>query len=251
MAGLIRSIFAVIGEKLGTGEKQNKSARQAVKNHNRGIRTVRRTESANERKLNEVAKEDFLLNQIDEFRVKAEQLQELLLSKEKSAQELQAIVNQRESKANDLQNILEERQKKADEITLEVEKQIDALIDKVSAKMDEIETSLSSNLEEGKKVNEEQSKKVYESLEQVQAKLQEMKEEVSEKIHTENVKCYRNIQDLFKGIEDKLDGINLVGDKVKSVKGIAVFTMIICILNLLGLAALALYEMGIFQMILG
>ena len=72
---------------------------------------------------------------------------------------------------------------------------------------------------------------------------------MNEKIHSENVKCYRNIQDLFKGIEDKLDGINAVNDKVKGVKGTVVFTMVLAILNFLGLIALALYSMGIFELL--
>ena len=41
---------------------------------------------------------DFLLTQIDEFREKAKQLQELLLSKESKVKELQTIVAERETR---------------------------------------------------------------------------------------------------------------------------------------------------------
>jgi chromosome segregation ATPase len=90
-----------------------------------------------ERKVNVVSREDFLLSQIDEFRERAKQLQSLLDSRETEAQELQTLVDERQEKADALGQILEERQKKADGFTAEVEKQIDRLIGKVSAKMEE------------------------------------------------------------------------------------------------------------------
>ena len=86
-----------------------------------------------ERKVNVVSREDFLLSQIDEFRERAKQLQSLLDSRETEAQELQTLVDERQEKADALGQILEERQKKADGFTAEVEKQIDRLIGKVSA----------------------------------------------------------------------------------------------------------------------
>ena len=58
-------------------------------------------------------KEDFLLSQIDEFREKAKQLQNLLTSKESKVQELQNLVNEREDKAQELEQILSERQEEA------------------------------------------------------------------------------------------------------------------------------------------
>lgn len=259
MAGILGSLLSVFGKRTNYNEPQHhRDNRRTVQRPDKGgfsdsnsnVRRVRRMSSTDERIQKEVAKEDFLLNQIDEFREKAQQLQDLLLTKESKAEELSELVSQREHKANDLQNILNERQKKADEITLEVERQIDALIKKVSDKMDEIEGSLSKNVADGQKANEEQALKVYESLGQIQNSLLDMKNEVNEKIHSENVKCYRNIQDLFKGIEDKLDGINMINDKVKGVKGITVFTMIICLFNFFGLIAFALYSLGIFDMFL-
>lgn len=259
MAGILGSLLSVLGRRTNYNEPQHhRDNGRKVQRPDQGIysskeknvRRIRRMSSTDERIQKEVAKEDFLLNQIDEFREKAQQLQDLLATKEHKAAELQGLVSARETKANDLQVILDERQKKADAITVEVEKQIDALINKVSAKMDEIEGSMSSNIEEGKRVNEEQAKRVYDALSQIQTQLQGMKDEVNEKIHSENVKCYRNIQDLFKGIDDKLDGINMINDKVKGVKGTVVFTMVLSIINLLGLIAFALYSMGVFQMFL-
>ena len=84
-------------------------------------------------------KDDFLLAQIDEFREKAKQLQEMLITKESKAKELQTIVQEREVKADELQQILDERQEKVDGIEAEVARQIDQLIERVDGKMQEIQ----------------------------------------------------------------------------------------------------------------
>ena len=154
-----------------------------------------------ERKVNVVSREDFLLSQIDEFRERAKQLQSLLDSRETEAQELQTLVDERQEKADALGQILEERQKKADGFTAEVEKQIDRLIGKVSAKMEEIEVSMKEDVADGKRLNEEKAKELKDSLAQIEEQLTTAKTEISEKVHTENVKCYRNISDLFRSMD--------------------------------------------------
>lgn len=213
-------------------------------------RTIKR-----ERIHREVGREDLLLNQIDEFREKAQQLQDLLLSKESKAVELQNIVDEREGKAKELEYILSERQRKADGITEEMTKQIDTLIGKVSAKMDEIGTSINETvgkeLSDNRELNEKQITELKELLASITPQLETIKTELSEKVHTENVKCYRNISDLFKSMEDKLDKVNDVEQKVNSVQKCTIAIIILTVINMLGLTALALYELGIFQLLLG
>ena len=62
-----------------------------------------------ERKVNVVSREDFLLSQIDEFRERAKQLQSLLDSRETEAQELQTLVDERQEKADALGQILDSK----------------------------------------------------------------------------------------------------------------------------------------------
>ncbi len=214
--------------------------------------------TARERIVRDVEREDYLLNQIDEFREKAQQLQQLLLTKESKVAELQNIVDEREGKAKELEHILKDRQKKADGITLEMTQQIDSLIGKVSAKMDELGTTIEESV--GKELSEtrELSKKQLEGLnelkellETINPQLETIKGEMSEKVHTENVKCYRNIADLFKSMEDKVDSIDEVEKNVSSLRKTSVIILAVSIINMLGLIALALYELGIFQKLLG
>ena len=209
-------------------------------------RTIKR-----ERIQKEVGKEDYLLTQIDEFREKAQQLQELLLSKENKVMELQHIVDEREGKARELEFILNERQRKADGITEEVSKHIDTLIEKVSAKMDEIGVTIGEELKDGQKLNEKQAEELKETLTALNEQLETIKTDLSEKVHSENVKCYRNISDLFKSTEEKLDSLENIEQKVNSVRKCTIAIIVLTVINMLGLTALALYELGIFQLLLG
>lgn len=213
-------------------------------------RTVKR-----ERIKVEVEREDYLLTQIDEFREKAQHLQDLLLSKESKVLELQNIVDEREVKAKELENILSERQRKADGITEEVAKQIDSLIEKVSAKMEEIGTSIGDDLKDGQKLSEEQIADLKETLASLTEQLDTIKGELSEKVHSENVKCYRNVADLFKSMDDKMDAVQKDNEitmlKLTSVHKCTIAVIVLTALNILGLTALALYELGVFQMFLG
>ena len=227
-----------------------------------------------------IEKEDYLLSQIDEFRAKAQQLQNLLLTKESKVQELQEIVDEREIKAKELEYILDERQRKADGITEEVTKQIDSLIDKVAEKMEAIGASLGKELQDGQKINErqleelkdtlgvlngqqleeikgalgslseQQAEELKNALSELNAQLEVVKSDLSDKVHSENVQCYRNLADILKSVEAKLDKANELEKKVNSVHKGIVAVIVLSVINMLGLVGLALYELGIFQLLL-
>lgn len=226
-------------EKETNVQEENKAAVTAID------RTVKR-----ERIKTDVEKEDYLLTQIDEFREKAQQLQDLLLSKESKVNELQTIVDEREVKARELEEILNERQRRADGISEEVSKQIDNLIEKVSAKMEEIGTSISADLKDGQKLSEEQVAQLRETLVAITEQLDTIKGELSEKVHSENVKCFRNISDLFKGMDEKIDAVKKEQDvsktKTDAIHKCTIVIIVLTVLNMLGLIALALLELFVF-----
>lgn len=230
----------------------------------------------------DVEKDDYLLSQIDEFREKAQRLQNLLLTKESKVMELQNIVDEREGKAKELEVILDERQRKADGITEEVSKQIESLIDKVTSKMEQIGVSLGQELQDGQKLggqqiedlkntlatlnsqqiedlkdtlgsmNEQQAEELKSALSSLNAQLEVVKSELSEKVHSENVKCYRNVSDLLKIMDDKLETMAKVeqniDNKTKSIKGGTTALIVLTIINMLGIAAVILMELGVFKM---
>lgn len=198
-----------------------------------------------ERNVGVVSKEDFLLSQIDEFRERAKQLQSLLDTKETEAQELQTLVDERQEKADALDQILQERQEKADGLTIEVEKQIDSIIAKVAAKMDEIEATMKDDVADGKRFNEEKARELKESLEQVQEQLTVVKNDLSEKVHSENVKCYRNVQDLFRSMDEKVDRLTQIEAKMTRTQGLVTVSLVFGILNFGILIALLLMNLGV------
>ncbi len=182
--------------------------------------------------------DDYLLSQIDEFREKALQLQSLLVTKETRVRELQNLVDEREGKAEELQQILEERQEKVDGITAVVSKQIEEMLAKVSKKMEEVSTGMSADWQNSRNFNEGQFDKLKETLEQANAQLSVLQEELSSKIHTENVKCYRNVQDLFKGMDEQMEQMPVIHKRTESIRKLAIAAVVVSVLNFTALLAM-------------
>ncbi len=150
------------------------------------------------------SREKFLLDQINEFREHAQQLQNLLNSKDAQTQELEHKVDHGQKKIDVLENILKERESKTDQLTLEVERQIDGMIEKVSLKMDAIEKSMKEESKVGQLLDAQRTEELKEALGQMKEQLTMVKSELSEKVHTENVTCFRNIADLFKEMDETM-----------------------------------------------
>lgn len=215
--------------------------------------------------------DDFLLSQIDEFRLKAQQLQQLLRTKEEKAKELQELVNERTDKAEELQQIVNERQEKADGITAEVAKQIDQMADKVDAKLDALDrtmvdrldaklSAIDASMARMQKENGEDAERraqatnkaisditeQFEEVKQVSDKIDTVKAELSEKIHSESVQSYRNTQELLKGIDERLNKVDAIEKGVRSVRGMTTAIIVLTVVDLLGVAAAVVLSLGLF-----
>lgn len=59
---------------------------------------------------------------------------------------------------------------------------------------------------------------MLQSLTELNDQLVSLKAELSDKVHTENVKCFRNIQDLFKVMGDKVDTVSELEKQVGTTK---------------------------------
>ena len=181
----------------------------------------------------DVEKEDFLLQQIDEFREKAKQLQQLMQSRETRAKELQGVVNERKAKANELDSLIHVRRGEAEKIMDNVTARIDAMSAGVRNEMSGLSdavskevSGLTQNLAHELNQSTEKTRQVVEaatqnmidqntrSLEGLKEQLEQLgqleqinelstemnsqittlKTDIADKIHAEDVKCYRNIQ---------------------------------------------------------
>ena len=93
-------------------------------------------------------KDDFLLQQIDEFREKAKQLQDLLATKETKARELQTVVSERESKAAELESFVAAKQREADDLNEGITKNVSVIMRGVDEKLDQKFFALDRSIDE-------------------------------------------------------------------------------------------------------
>lgn len=216
-------------------------------------------ENGQERAEETLEKEDFLLKQIDEFRDKAKQLQDLLLSREDKLQELQTIVDEREERAEELNQVLSARQAEADELVTGVRSQLAKEFDGVRENFGGVEEKFSnveqrlkliaekivSTADESSEHNAEQTAQMLASLQEISSQLDGMKLELAEKIHTEDVKCYRNMQHLIEELTAKIEENDTVETELAIVKKYAKnsswFSVLNFCLGIINFAALGLF----------
>ena len=77
--------------------------------------------------------------------------------------------------------------------------------------------------------------------------MESIKTDLSEKVHSENVKCYRNIQDLFNEFDSKIEKMDEMEQGVGSVKGYVKCLSWFAILNFVVLIGFILYSLGVFN----
>lgn len=210
------------------------------------IRGIRRKQyTGRERNTEYVKKEDFLIKQIDEFKEKARQLQQLLEIKEARVQELTHVVEEREQKAENLQNVLQEKQQEAGRITKGIQEQTRQLAGSLEGQLAQIEKDMEDGLEQVSVKVDARLEQQKTAMDGLIGQLDTMKGELSEKIHTENVKSYRNMQSLIEELEKKLDTAE--EKKNKFVTCYLRAAVILGILNLLAVAGFFMYEAGILN----
>ncbi len=215
-----------------------------------------RRKTERERTKKNVDREDFLLSQIDEFREKAKQLQGLLATKASRVQELSDIVAEREDKAKELSEIVEERQEAADRVAQNVAAQINSMVGKVDGKLKELNKTFAERLaenavncteqnEEVRSMINEQNEKLNETVNSLNGQFDRIKNEICEKVHNEDVKCYRNMQTLIEESDKKTDSLKESMSQIEAIKNTAKAICVFAVLNLIGVVALIAIVMGV------
>lgn len=109
-----------------------------------------------------------------------------------------------------------------------------------------IKQSLEEQAIANKKLSEGQIAEVKTLLETNMPQFESIKTELSEKVHSENVKCYRNIQDLFTEFDSKIEKMDNMEQDVGSVKKYVKLLSWFSILDFVVLIAFVLVVVGIF-----
>ena len=131
---------------------------------------------------------------------------------------------------------LKEKERQLQQQMEQFSKGMDAKLAQVSIQMDSSLENLNRKLDSG-----------FGSIEK---KLDVCKGERSDKVHSENVKSYRNVQALAEELNEKLEEKEQGGERKKSARGLLRAVLIVGILNLLAMAGWILYELGIISMFL-
>ena len=207
------------------------------------------TEETKEMTNNQPSGEDMLLAQIDAFRDKAKQLQGLINAKEQKVKDLEAMVQEKELRNAQLQNELAEKQAEADSIAADVETQVDRMMQTLRGNMDNLEKRIEEQVADNQENAATQTKDMRDTLQEMTSGLDAIKGELSEKVHSENVKQYRNIQDLLKELDNSEEENQNTMAKFAMLKkrttGLTVFAIINIVLSGVTMLIMLLVIMGL------
>lgn len=207
------------------------------------------TEETKEMTNNQPSGEDMLLAQIDAFRDKAKQLQGLINAKEQKVKDLEAMVQEKELRNAQLQNELAEKQAEADSIAADVETQVDRMMQTLRGNMDNLEKRIEEQVADNQENAATQTKEMRDTLQEMTSGLDAIKGELSEKVHSENVKQYRNIQDLLKELdnseEENQNTMARFAMLKKRTMGLTVFAIINMVLSAVTALIMLLVVMGL------
>lgn len=193
--------------------------------------------------------EDMLLTQIDAFRDKAKQLQDLIYAKEVKVKELENAVTEREIQIKELQMDLAKKQEAANSLIGDMSKEVDKMTASVTSSLEDIEKRLETQVSNSEESQASNTREIKESIGNVGEDLEAIKTELSEKVHTENVKVYRNIHDLLEENDKSEEHKDEIIKAIKKSKTVSIWALIFSIVDfaVLGsVAAVAAKFIGLF-----
>ena len=197
--------------------------------------------------MSDIMEEDQLLLQIDQFRDKAMQLTKLINNRERRVKEREALVRAKEEKNKELQITLQKKQEEADSLVLDVNNKVDNIMEQVKATMGNLEQKIVDQASSSEEKVQEQQAAVKETMDSMTAGLGTIKDELSEKVHSENVKVYRNIQDLLKEMNKRDEDNARIDKQFRSLRITNVFLMLLSILNVGAVSVIILFLLGVLH----
>lgn len=209
---------------------------------------------------------DALLVQIDAFRDKAVKLSGLIGAKQKKVVALEALVKQREADIADkeeqiaaLQSELDSKQKEADALVTTVETQVDRMLTSVKADLSDLNQNISDKISEENQAGADKLETLLNTVNTSVGEIKEtlanssegisledVKQELSEKIHSENVKVFRNIQDTMKEMDHSEEMDISFEEKYQAMKSRFIGILVVLIVNFGVSIVILLHSLGIF-----
>ena len=204
-----------------------------------------------EEEMNTNYKHEHIRRQMELYKEKTRMLQQMMDSQEALARELQAMEKEMEAQRKEVeaeqhvvvarQPVFEERnqwKQQADQLLQRMDnlaeqaQKIHAAMEGMGAGLEEIRGELAID-------PEEEGEDIFE-------KLDSLKEEITEKVHTESVKCYRNVQSLVEETKKELEEAYGKSTSGSESKGPLRAAIVLGAVNVGLILLLGLYEMGVF-----
>ena len=118
---------------------------------------------------------------------------------------------------------MEKKHQEADGLVTTVETQVDRVLQELRVEM----SGLQEKLEDAA-----QTKEIQDTLASVSESVEGIKTDLYDKVHNENVKVYRNIQDLLKERDEQDTSMDETNSQFKKVGGKVTFATVLGVLNL-------------------
>lgn len=170
--------------------------------------------------------EDNLLLQIDSFREKAKKLQTLMDERRERVNELEVLLKEKEEKNIALQDELDSKSKVAEEILEQIKSHFVDMNSNLDETINRMETNVTNSINDN-------------------SSFVELKDDLSEKIHSENVRMYRNVQDFIKQEDKSQELFSRIEKKTEDAKGWAIAAFFFSIINTALLVSVLLLMFGI------
>ncbi len=113
--------------------------------------------------------------------------------------------------------------------------------------MEEMSAETGRQIREGVGHMSRHSEQVKQTMDEISGHVMGLKEELSEKIHSEDVKCYRNIKDLLDEQKPLFENVNVSEKSIKPVKKYIYWLILFGALDLIGVISLVLMELGVIS----
>lgn len=183
--------------------------------------------------------DDRLFEQIDAFREKAQQLSAIIHSKQTKVASLEALVGEKEEQNRYLHDEVDRLKCQSDKLVIELDSRVDKIKEGLSADIDDLKKKF---LEQADAANAP----LIEKVDTMNSSFSNMKEEVFDKVHTENLQAYKNVQSFIQENDKSEDNRLRITTEVYKLRKFFGFLIFLGLVDTAGIAVLILHMFGFF-----
>lgn len=179
------------------------------------------------------------------FEIRQSNLQTMSVPRSCKVKELEAMVRCQGRTQQPVAGELAKKQAEADGIAADVETQVDRMMQTLRGSVDDLEQRIQQQVADNQENAAVQTQAVKDTLEDMTSGLDAIKGELSEKVHSENVLQYRNIQDLLKELDNREETAKKSEEEFSVVKKRITLVTVVSIVNVVAVVTLILATFGI------